>query len=99
MECEATHLKEKLEGELKKELKRLQKHRELVKNWANSADVKQKEPLLKARSQIERRMERFKALERESKTKAYSKQGLMREDEPDDPEKAAMRDWLNDMLR
>ena len=38
--------------------------------------AKNKKPLMDARKQIEAEMERFKVLEKETKTKAYSKEGL-----------------------
>jgi len=69
-------LKEKCEQDLKKEMKKLQKLREQVKSWASSSDIRDKAPLLEARRSIEVRMEQFKELERELKTKAYSKEGL-----------------------
>lgn len=70
--------KDKQEAELKKEIKKLQKYRDQVKLWAASSEVKNKGPLQTARSEIETRMEMFKALEKETKTKPYSKEGLSR---------------------
>ena len=63
-------------GDLKKEIKKLQRYRDQIKSWASSPDVKNKKPLLDARKQIEAEMERFKVLEKQTKTKAYSKEGL-----------------------
>merc|ERR1712150_194750 len=64
-------------GELKKEIKKLQRHREQVKNWvAKHPDLLNKEPLIDARRKIEKEMERFKNFEKEVKTKTYSKVGL-----------------------
>ena len=68
--------KVKHEGELKKEIKRLQRHRDQVKAWINSTEVKDKSKLLAIRKVIERKMESFKAVEKETKTKQYSKVGL-----------------------
>ncbi|GAU96711.1 hypothetical protein RvY_08116-2 [Ramazzottius varieornatus] len=69
--------KEKYEQDLKKEIKKLQRLRDQVKTWiASSNDIKDKEPLLKARRDIETKMEKFKDVERETKTKVYSKVGL-----------------------
>jgi CCR4-NOT transcription complex subunit 3 len=68
-----------MEEELKRELKKLQKHRDAIKGWASSSEVKIKTNLLEGRRNIEVRMEAFKAIERESKMKAYSKEGLMRD--------------------
>jgi CCR4-NOT transcription complex subunit 3 len=42
-------LKEKHEGDLKKEIKKLQRFREQVKSWASSGEIKNKQPLLEAR--------------------------------------------------
>ena len=70
--------KDKHEAELKKEIKKLQKYRDQVKLWIGSNEIKNKTPLLTVRSEIESRMERFKALEKEAKTKPYSKEGLSR---------------------
>lgn len=70
------NLKEKYEGDLKKEIKKLQRYRDQIKSWASSSEIKNKRPLLEARKNVEKEMERFKILEKESKTKAYSKEGL-----------------------
>ena len=61
---------------MKKEIKKLQRFRDQVKQWAASNDVKDKNPLLEARRRIEVEMERFKVIEKETKTKAFSKEGL-----------------------
>jgi len=45
--------KEKLEGDLKREIKKLQRMRDQVKSWAASNDVKDKAPLLEQRQRIE----------------------------------------------
>lgn len=68
--------KEKYEQDLKKEIKKLQRLREQVKTWAANAEIRNKDPLLDARRSVEERMEKFKELEREMKTKAYSREGL-----------------------
>jgi len=47
------NLKEKYEGDLKKEIKKLQRYRDQVKTWAASNEVKKKAPLLDARKLIE----------------------------------------------
>lgn len=46
-------LKEKLEVELKKELKKLQRFRDQIKTWASSPEIKDKKPLLENRRLIE----------------------------------------------
>ncbi|KAH6617260.1 Not1 N-terminal domain, CCR4-Not complex component-domain-containing protein [Chaetomium tenue] len=68
--------KEKLEDQLKREIKKLQRLRDQIKTWAASNDIKDKAPLLEHRRLIETQMERFKAVEKAMKTKAYSKEGL-----------------------
>ncbi|XP_043207314.1 CCR4-NOT transcription complex subunit 3-like isoform X1 [Amphibalanus amphitrite] len=68
--------KEKYEADLKKEIKKLQRLRDQIKTWQASAEVKDKSSLIEHRKLIETQMERFKGLERETKTKAYSKEGL-----------------------
>ncbi|KAI9755289.1 MAG: peptidyl-prolyl cis-trans isomerase cpr6 [Chaenotheca gracillima] len=68
--------KEKLEDALKREIKKLQRQRDQIKTWAASNEIKDKKPLLEHRKLIETQMEKFKAVEKEMKTKAYSKEGL-----------------------
>ncbi|KAI0152801.1 Not1 N-terminal domain, CCR4-Not complex component-domain-containing protein [Xylariaceae sp. FL1272] len=68
--------KEKLEDQLKREIKKLQRLRDQIKTWAAGNEVKDKAPLLEHRRLIETQMERFKAVEKAMKTKAYSKEGL-----------------------
>ncbi|KAF2665321.1 CCR4-NOT transcription complex [Microthyrium microscopicum] len=68
--------KEKLEDALKKEIKKLQRSRDQIKQWASSGEIKDKKELLAKRKLIETQMEKFKAVEKEMKTKAYSKEGL-----------------------
>ncbi|KAG5356769.1 General negative regulator of transcription subunit 3 [Yarrowia sp. C11] len=68
--------KEKLEQDLKREIKKLQRLRDQIKTWMGSNDIKDKKALTDQRKLIETEMERFKACEREMKTKAFSKEGL-----------------------
>ena len=98
--CDTPALKIKLEEDLKKELKKLQKQRDSIKTWAASPEIKIKGPLLEARRNIELRMEQFKVIERESKMKAYSKEGLMR-DTPltaDDRRRLKTREWVDKLV-
>jgi len=96
------NLKEKYEADLKKEIKKLQRYRDQIKSWHSSNDVKNKRPLADARKSIENEMERFKVLEKETKTKAYSKEGLSqvlkknRKDNAKDP-KAVTSEWIEKM--
>lgn len=48
-----TNQKEKYECDLKKEIKKLQRHRELIKSWLSGNEVKNKTPLLDSRKRIE----------------------------------------------
>lgn len=86
--------KEKLEHDLKREIKKLQKLRDQIKTWIASNDVRDKKQLLEHRRLIENDMERFKAVEREVKTKAYSKEGLMRANDPYAKEKQEATDFV-----
>jgi CCR4-NOT transcription complex subunit 3 len=45
--------KEKYEGDLKKEIKKLQRHRDSIKTWISSNDIKDKKALMEARRLIE----------------------------------------------
>eukprot|EP00026_Physarum_polycephalum_P001544 Phypoly_transcript_01546.p1 GENE.Phypoly_transcript_01546~~Phypoly_transcript_01546.p1 ORF type:complete len:662 (-),score=147.61 Phypoly_transcript_01546:310-2295(-) len=72
----SSNQKEKYEGDLKKEIKKLQRYRDQIKVWITSNEVKQKTALVDCRKLIETKMEQFKACEKETKTKAYSKEGL-----------------------
>uniref|UniRef100_A0A5S6QH15 CCR4-NOT transcription complex subunit 3 n=1 Tax=Trichuris muris TaxID=70415 RepID=A0A5S6QH15_TRIMR len=92
--------KEKFEGDLKKEIKKLQRLRDQIKNWQNSNDVKDKTQLCDFRRLIEQKMEQFKIVERETKTKAYSKQGLGSEQkvDPKEKEKEEVIGWLQESI-
>ncbi|KAJ3453254.1 hypothetical protein MRS44_017501 [Fusarium solani] len=68
--------KERLEDNLKREIKKLQRLRDQIRTWAASNDIKDKAPLLEHRKLIETQMEKFKAVDKAMKTKAYSKGGL-----------------------
>jgi hypothetical protein len=60
-----------------------------------SSEVKDKTDITNARKEIERRMERFKLVEKEAKTKTFSKEGLNRANaDPKERARAEMRDWL-----
>src|SRR4051794_26468856 len=65
LNANTTNLKEKYEGDLKKEIKKLQRFRDQLKAWKGNNDIKNKKPLEDARKQIEIHMERFKVLEKE----------------------------------
>lgn len=103
--CDATQVydpdsvnqREKNEDLLKKEIKKLQRYRDQIKTWAASSEIKDKKALLDARKVIEQKMERFKVCEKETKTKAFSKEGLGQQPKADPKEKARAeaREWVN----
>ncbi|CAI9102945.1 OLC1v1001347C6 [Oldenlandia corymbosa var. corymbosa] len=99
--------KEKFEADLKKEIKKLQRYRDQIKTWIQSSEIKDKkvsasyeQALMDARKLIEKEMERFKICEKETKTKAFSKEGLGQQPKTDPKEKAKSetRDWLNNVV-
>eukprot|EP00599_Poterioochromonas_sp_BG-1_P012141 CAMPEP_0173158226 /NCGR_PEP_ID=MMETSP1105-20130129/16190_1 /TAXON_ID=2985 /ORGANISM="Ochromonas sp., Strain BG-1" /LENGTH=737 /DNA_ID=CAMNT_0014076033 /DNA_START=186 /DNA_END=2399 /DNA_ORIENTATION=+ len=98
--AETQALKEKFEADLKKEIKKLQRLRDQVKNWIGSNEVKDKGQLTEAKKLIETKMELFKICEKDTKTKAYSKEGLAREArvDPKDAAREEKRQWLNDCI-
>lgn len=100
-EADSQASKERHEEELKKEIKKLQRYRDAIKIWQNGSDVKQKQPLIDARAAIERRMETFKMVERETKTKAYSKEGLARDNTLTAEEKKRLRtrEWVQELVQ
>ena len=71
--------KEKYEVELKKVIKKLQWLRDQIKSWISGSEVKDKDSLLDYRRLIETKMEAFKVVEKETKTKTFSKEGLARQ--------------------
>ncbi|KHN84724.1 CCR4-NOT transcription complex subunit 3 [Toxocara canis] len=87
--------------DLKKEIKKLQRLRDQIKGWQNSSDIKDKDRLTYYRKLIEQRMEQFKDIERENKTKPHSKQGLSAEEklDPREKEKADTVEWLQCQIR
>ncbi|XP_004982293.1 general negative regulator of transcription subunit 3 isoform X4 [Setaria italica] len=106
-DTENANQKEKFEADLKKEIKKLQRYRDQIKTWIQSSEIKDKkvsasyeQALMDARKQIEREMERFKVCEKETKTKAFSKEGLGQQPKTDPKEKAKAetRDWLNTVV-
>ncbi|CAD6573185.1 MAG: proteinral negative regulator of transcription subunit 5 [Tremellales sp. Tagirdzhanova-0007] len=91
-----TTQKDKLENDLKNQIKKLQRMRDQIKAWLGSSDIKDKSTLFDNRKLIETQMERFKALEKEMKMKAFSKEGLIAQSRLDPAEKAKrdMVDWI-----
>ncbi|KAF9911435.1 general negative regulator of transcription subunit 5 [Linnemannia zychae] len=92
--------KEKYESDLKKEIKKLQRLRDQIKTWISSNDIKDKRALMDNRKLIEQQMERFKAIEKEMKTKAYSREGLIMSGrmDPKEKEKAETCSWVTERV-
>lgn len=94
--------KEKLEGDLKREIKKLQKLREQIKTWIAKEDVKDKAAvLLEHRHLIENDMERFKVVEKLMKTKQFSKEALSNPEivlDPRDAHKNEQMQFVMDMI-
>ncbi|KAJ3225101.1 general negative regulator of transcription subunit 5 [Clydaea vesicula] len=92
--------KEKLEGDLKKEIKKLQRYRDQIKGWLQLPEIKDKKPLTENRKLIEQEMEKFKQIEKELKTKAFSKEGLQQNPkiDPLELEKEETKSWLTDTV-
>lgn len=72
--------KEKLETDLKREIKKLQKNRELIKNWQLNDTVEvvvTRNKLQEYRRLVEEAMEKYKEVEKSSKMKSFSNQSIM----------------------
>ena len=81
--------KEKYESDLKKQIKKLQRQRDSLKSWSASTDTtvavreastvdsqQYADRINDAKTEIENRMLKFRECEKETKTKAFSKEGL-----------------------
>ncbi|KAL3812118.1 hypothetical protein ACHAXA_009377 [Cyclostephanos tholiformis] len=92
--------KEKYEVELKKEIKKLQRLRDQIKSWISGSEVKDKDGLLEYRRLIETKMEAFKIVEKETKTKTFSKEGLARQDklDPEEQKKEETIQWIGEII-
>lgn len=92
--------KEKHEADLKKEIKKLQRFRDQIKTWISNSDIKDKKQLIDTRKLIEQKMEEFKVCEKETKTKAYSKEGLAQIEKLDPAEAARQKShgWIQECL-
>ena len=99
------NLKEKYEADLKREIKKLQRLRDACKVFIAQHEVKNKLPLIEVRKQIEEKMEQFKVLEKQTKTKAYSKEGLAASAKQrpaggaggEDEKREEVKGWLDEM--
>lgn len=92
--------KEKYEVELKKEIKKLQRLRDQIKSWISGSEVKDKDSLLEYRRLIETKMEAFKVVEKETKTKTFSKEGLARQEklDPEEQKKEETIKWIGEII-
>ncbi|CAH6719600.1 general negative regulator of transcription subunit 5 [[Candida] jaroonii] len=72
--------KDKLETDLKREIKKLQKHREMIKNWQSNETIEavvDRSKLNENRKLVEYAMEKYKEVEKNSKMKTFSNQSIM----------------------
>lgn len=72
--------REKLEGDLKKEIKKLQKFRDQIKTWQLNDSIEAAiapHKLQEHRKMVEEAMECYKDVEKSSKMKSYSNQSIM----------------------
>lgn len=92
--------KEKYEIELKKEIKKLQRLRDQIKSWISGTEVKDKDGLMEYRRLIETKMEAFKVVEKETKTKTFSKEGLARQDkvDPEEQKREDTIEWMSSII-
>ncbi|ODQ59252.1 hypothetical protein WICANDRAFT_84865 [Wickerhamomyces anomalus NRRL Y-366-8] len=86
--------RDKLESDLKREIKKLQKLREQIKVWQTQNEVKDKDKLLEYRRLVETAMEKYKVVEKGSKVKAYSNMSL-KQGADLDPEEQEKLDTIN----
>lgn len=94
-----TAQKEKYEGDLKKEIKKLQRLRDQIKTWQGDSSIKDKSRLDSNRKLIEEKMEKFKICEKETKTKAFSKEGLAQDrTDPKQKAKAGVEKWIQEAI-
>lgn len=94
-----TAQKEKYEGDLKKEIKKLQRLRDQIKTWQGDNSIKDKSKLDSNRKLIEEKMEKFKVCEKETKTKAFSKEGLAQDrTDPKQKAKAGVGEWVSEAI-
>ncbi|KAJ9472357.1 General negative regulator of transcription subunit 3 [Diplonema papillatum] len=96
----AQNLKERLQADLKTEIKKLQRLRDQIKTWQGMSDVRDKRSIDEARRNIEAKMEQFKACEREAKIKTFSKIGLSQptREDPEEVARDQARGWLNETI-
>ena len=82
------------------EIKKLQRLRDQIKTWQGDSSIKDKTKLDANRKLIEEKMEKFKVCEKETKTKAFSKEGLAQDrTDPKQKAKSEINDWIGDAIR
>ena len=89
--------KQKIEAELRVMIKKLHRVRDQIKIWQENSDLRDRlQVLTESRHSIDRRMERFRQVEQETKLKAFSK-GAMAQGgvmTPEEARRARAREWL-----
>ncbi|SMN21918.1 similar to Saccharomyces cerevisiae YIL038C NOT3 Subunit of the CCR4-NOT complex [Maudiozyma saulgeensis] len=92
--------KDKLESDLKREVKKLQRLREQIKSWQSSPEIKDKDSLLNYRKSVEIAMEKYKIVEKASKEKAYSNISLKKSEilEPQEQERLEISNYLSQQI-
>lgn len=99
--------RDKLENDLKKEIKKLQKLRDQLKLWLSDSSIKLDKNLLQEnRTKIEHAMDQFKDLEKISKIKQFSNEGLELQSQrrfnkfggADDSKKADSCNYISDII-
>jgi CCR4-NOT transcription complex subunit 3 len=91
--------RDKFETDLKSQIKKLQRLRDQIKVWQADSSIKDKSKIDSARKKIEEKMEAFKVCERETKTKAFSKEGLAQDRaDPLERSKNEVREWVRDCI-
>ncbi|KAG9389945.1 CCR4-NOT transcription complex subunit 3 [Carpediemonas membranifera] len=86
---------------LKREIKKLQRYRDQLKTWISSGEIRDNTALVNNRKLIESQMERYKIFERESKTKAFSREALSLTDDAGRRafgQKAEQKQWVSSTI-
>lgn len=99
--------KEKLESDLKKEIKKLQRSRDVLKQWLSDGSIKlDKAQIQENRTRIEHAMDKFKELEKLLKIKQFLNEGLELQNlkrlhkfnDPEDAKKHEAADYVSDVI-
>lgn len=107
MSSDISSQKEKLESDLKKEIKKLQRLRDQLKQWLGDSSIKLDKNLLQDnRTKIEHAMDQFKDLEKSSKIKQFSNEGLELQsqrsrskfNDPEDAKKNESCNYISDVI-